>query len=323
MSVIGYAGGKSKACKTLSKIWRHHYPDCDVVISPFFGGGSFEYFLQRQHGIFVLANDCDSRLIDFWTYLQLHREELISSVRKCPRLTYEKFHAIRHRILNTKQTWKQRALDFYVLNRCSFGALTLAGGFAASMANAFHSRSADNLRKLDLSRVQFSCSDWESFTKKSLQEASREGLHSALFLDPPYYFGRRMRMYGRDGDVQNAFDHQRLFKFLSKQSNWMLCYNNCEYIRHLYRDKTKFIQIPCRWQYSMTATSKAKSVGTQKPELVILPRNGTTTFSVDSPKRRTRSPNTRRYSRRSKSPKRRRADESSARKARKLTTRRA
>jgi DNA adenine methylase len=276
MTVIGFAGGKSKACKKLWEIFHRYYPECDLLVSPFFGGGSFEMFVQKKTGAHVFANDCDARLMDFWRYFQSNRNDFINAVVRCPRMTYEKFHEIRKRILKTNsnaKTRRQRAIDFYLLNRCSFGALTLAGGFADSMADAFHNRSKESLRKVDVEHIDFVCGDWKPFCTKALKIARANKLESVMFLDPPYYFGRRMRMYGRDGDVQNSFDHERLYDYLKTKKNWMLCYNNCEHIRKLYGDKSKFIQIPCRWQYTMTQTSRDKTNARAMPELVILPRS--------------------------------------------------
>ena len=56
-SPLRYPGGKTRACKTLANIFKLHFLDksphnsCgeqpfDCIYSPFFGGGSFEFYLQ-------------------------------------------------------------------------------------------------------------------------------------------------------------------------------------------------------------------------------------------------------------------------------------
>ena len=53
-SPLRYPGGKTRACKTLASIFKLHFLDklphkeqaFDCIYSPFFGGGSFELYLQ-------------------------------------------------------------------------------------------------------------------------------------------------------------------------------------------------------------------------------------------------------------------------------------
>ena len=62
-SPLRYPGGKTRACKTLGKVFEHHFSNntglatglvtgeikpFDYLYSPFFGGGSFEFYLQSM-----------------------------------------------------------------------------------------------------------------------------------------------------------------------------------------------------------------------------------------------------------------------------------
>ena len=47
-SPLRYPGGKTRACSILDEIINEKGFDKSVVISPFFGGGSFEFFLLYQ-----------------------------------------------------------------------------------------------------------------------------------------------------------------------------------------------------------------------------------------------------------------------------------
>jgi DNA adenine methylase len=76
-----------------------------------------------------------------------------------------------------------------------------------------------------------------------------------MFLDPPYYLEKKSKLYGKDGDMHEGFNHQLLFDVLVTKKNWILTYNNCDYIRNMYKD---YIIIDVNWSYGMN-TSKTSS----------------------------------------------------------------
>ena len=49
-SPLRYPGGKSRACKNLDMILNNNFniSDFNTIISPFFGGGSFEFFYKTN-----------------------------------------------------------------------------------------------------------------------------------------------------------------------------------------------------------------------------------------------------------------------------------
>ena len=57
-----------------------------------------------------------------------------------------------------------------------------------------------------------------------------------IFLDPPYYLEKASTLYGNNGDMHDTFDHIKLYHCLSKIKNWVMTYNNCDYIKLLYKD---------------------------------------------------------------------------------------
>ena len=54
ISPLRYPGGKTRACKILETIMNEHFDinDFDNLISPFFGGGSFEFYIQKKWIVF-------------------------------------------------------------------------------------------------------------------------------------------------------------------------------------------------------------------------------------------------------------------------------
>ena len=57
---------------------------------------------------------------------------------------------------------------------------------------------------------------------------------SFIFCDPSYLIDSKL--YGNHGDLHKGFDHESLYKWLSKidKGNWILTYNDCNYIRKFY-----------------------------------------------------------------------------------------
>jgi DNA adenine methylase len=85
-------------------------------------------------------------------------------------------------------------------------------------------------------------------------EGMTEGL---LFLDPPYYLGHGSKLYGNKGNLHIRFDHAKLANILKNKQNWIMTYNDCEYIRVLYKD---YEIIDTNWTYGMNASKESSEI---------------------------------------------------------------
>lgn len=67
-SPLRYPGGKTRACKKLDEILNANFNMklCNTVVSPFFGGGSFEFYLQNKYKLNIICNDKFTPLYNFW-----------------------------------------------------------------------------------------------------------------------------------------------------------------------------------------------------------------------------------------------------------------
>ena len=81
--------------------------------------------------------------------------------------------------------------------------------------------------------------------------------NNIIFLDPPYYLKNKSKLYGNNGDMHETFDHEKLFEIISKRKNWIMTYNNCDYIKNLYK---KFKIIETSWTYGMNKTKKSSEI---------------------------------------------------------------
>lgn len=251
-SPLRYPGGKTRACSILDEIINEKGFDKSVVISPFFGGGSFEFFLCNKYGSKLIVNDKFKPLISFWKSVQTRKVELCSELRKLLNVVSKSiFSTMRDTIMEDTDEFIQ-GYKYFVINRCSFSGATLSGGFSTeSSKKRFTESSIKRTEDLNLNDVEFHNLDFETFLK------GKKGL---IFLDPPYYLNENSNLYGKNGDMHENFNHEKLFQVLKKRKNWIMTYNNCDYIRDLYKN---YEIREVKWSYGMN-TSKDSS------EIVIL-----------------------------------------------------
>ena len=78
-SPLRYPGGKTRACKPLEAIMKEHmdYDAFTHIVSPFFGGGSFEFYIQKSCRIPIIANDKFIPLYQFWTICKTNKGIII------------------------------------------------------------------------------------------------------------------------------------------------------------------------------------------------------------------------------------------------------
>ena len=251
-SPLRYPGGKTRACNILDEIINEKGFDKSVVISPFFGGGSFEFFLRTKYDSKLIVNDKFKPLISFWKSVQTRKVELCSELRKLLNVVSKSiFSTMRDTIMEDTDDFIQ-GYKYFVINRCSFSGATLSGGFSTeSSKKRFTESSIKRTEDLNLNDVEFHNLDFETFLK------GKKGL---IFLDPPYYLNENSKLYGKNGDMHENFNHEKLFQVLNKRKNWIMTYNNCDYIRDLYKN---YEIREVKWSYGMN-TSKDSS------EIVII-----------------------------------------------------
>lgn len=252
-SPLRYPGGKTRACSVLHDILRSHFDltQFDTLVSPFFGGGSFEFYLQNMYNFRVIANDKFFPLYCFWNSCKYRNKELCDLLYKNPTASKGLFYEFREKILEEDDPL-QVAYFYFVINRCSFSGATLSGGYSQEASkHRFTKSSVDRIKALNLKNIEFFSEDFENFMNVN------NSAHSLLFVDPPYYLQEKSKLYGHNGDLHEKFDHEALYNLLSRRKNWILTYNNCPYIRKLYRD---FLIINVSWSYGMNSSKKSSEI---------------------------------------------------------------
>ncbi len=253
-SPLRYPGGKTRACKTLLDIVDREHLDTSEVVSPFTGGGSFEFHLHDTRRTKLILNDKFQPLVSFWRACKHDKDRLCVELDKIHDrgVSKDDFKRMRESILDDTNAL-ERAVKYFVINRCSFSGATLSGGFSEeSSKKRFTKSSIDRVRQVDLSDVDVHDEDFTTFL--ATHGKGRKGF---VFVDPPYYL-EKSRLYGNNGDLHENFDHEGLRKALGRvERDWVLTYNDAPYIRELYKD---YDIVDVAWSYGMNSTKASSEI---------------------------------------------------------------
>jgi DNA adenine methylase len=254
ISPLRYPGGKTRACKKLETIMNEHFniSNFNNLVSPFFGGGSFEFYIQNNYQLTIVANDKFTPLYNFWNICKNDNENLCKELTtKINLINKEEFTYLREQIIKENNKLNQ-SIMYFIINRCSFSGATLSGGFSLEASKKrFTQSSIDRIKNLNLTMYHIYNLDFEDFIN------TNQNTKNLIFLDPPYYLEKSSTLYGNNGDMHDTFDHNRLYNCLSTKKNWFMTYNNCKYITNLYKN---FKIIETSWSYGMNASKKSSEI---------------------------------------------------------------
>ena len=238
---LRYPGGKSKAIKTLSP-W---FPKTiSEYREPFIGGGSIAIEITKSNpDIPVWINDLYVPLYNFWVQLRDRGEELSERVREEKQRTLDegdkdKVTAKAKELFNKYKeeidTYSdfEKAVAFFIMNKCSFSGLTENSTFSQSASNSnFSLVGADKL-------AQFSklIKNWKitniDYSEVMKAHGSRD---TFIFLDPPYDI--KDFLYGKNREMHKKFDHERfaddVYICVHK---FMITYNVNDRLKELYKN---------------------------------------------------------------------------------------
>jgi len=238
-SLLRYPGGKSRSIKELEKYIPKNTKE---ILSPFFGGGSFELYLATKN-IKINAYDNFYPLVCFWNSVLWFKNDLIKIIQNYYPLSKESFYELQNNIDNIDNQVELGAI-FYVLNRSSFSGTGLSGGMSPNHPR-FTKSSIERIRNFDTS---FDI-EYLSFEKSILK-------HDCLiYADPPYLINQQL--YGNKGNMHRKFDHKLLSNILNNRGNFILSYNNCEQVRDMYC-LHNFVYP--EWKYGMGNNKKSNEI---------------------------------------------------------------
>ena len=228
-SPLRYPGGKSKAIKFIAPL----IPEFEEFREPFVGGGSvFVYLKQKYPKRKFWINDIYENLYHFWKQCQQNPDELIKQIQYWRDNSNEGKELHKYLLENIESFDDlNKASAFFVFNRITFSGTTESGGFSNAAFNKRFTQSSIT-RVKELSKIL----DKTKITNLDYQQViEEEGDNVFIFLDPPYYSATKSALYGKNGHLHKAFDHERFAEVLkSVKHKWLITYDDSEYIRELF-----------------------------------------------------------------------------------------
>lgn len=259
VSPLRYPGGKTRACKIIDNIMSQYFDisKINTLYSPFFGGGSFEFYLQNKYNHKLVVNDKFTPLFNFWNQIKIDKNILCAELNKVTHVSKAQFIDYRNTIMNLNDNILKQATQYFIINRCSFSGATLSGGFSEEASlKRYTPSSIRKIRNLDFSNIDIYNLDFEEFINKIVKN-DKTNENAFIFLDPPYYLEKQSKLYGNNGDLHENFNHQLLYDLISTKDNWLITYNNCDYIRNLYKN---YLIIDVNWSYGMNKSKSSSEI---------------------------------------------------------------
>ena len=207
---LRYPGGKSKATTKMAP----YFPPKNSVKhyrEPFLGGGSVALWMTKNYDLeSVWVNDLYWPLYNFWIHLRDHGETLSNALYETkknydtPDKARELFELAKRELNGKDATNIEKAINFWIVNKCSFSGLTESSSFskAASEGNFTLQGIAD------LKEYSKLIKNWK-ITNQSYETLLDGGIDDDLFiyLDPPYEISSNL--YGKKGAMHKGFDHDK------------------------------------------------------------------------------------------------------------------
>jgi len=205
---LRYPGGKSRACVKMDP----YFPDLrnyDEFREPFIGGGSVAIHITKKYpSLDIWVNDLYEPLVNFWQQLQIFGLDLkdklvdLKSIHNNPASAKELFLASKEKVNDQSLPSLDRAVAFYVVNKCSFSGLTESSSFSEQASNANFS-----MRGIEKLPAYSKLIEHWRITNYSYDYLMDGNKGAFMYLDPPYDI--KDNLYGHKGSMHKRFDHDK------------------------------------------------------------------------------------------------------------------
>ena len=203
---LRYAGGKSRAVTKMDP----YFPDLryyNEFREPFLGGGSVAIHITKKYpDLTIWVNDLYEPLVNFWQQLQIFGTDLKNSLEDLksshndPVSAKTLFLSSKVNVGDISVNNFDRAVAFYIVNKCSFSGLTESSSFSPQASNS--NFSLRGIQKLpEYSKL---ISKWR-ITNYSYEHLMDGNKGAFMYLDPPYDI--KDNLYGNKGSMHKGFDH--------------------------------------------------------------------------------------------------------------------
>ena len=267
---LRYPGGKSRAVVKLFQ----YFPDLEnynEFREPFVGGGSVALEVTKRYpNISIWVNDLYEPLVNFWQQLQMFGNELknelvdLKSAHNTPELAKELFTKSKENINDETQSNFNRAVSFYIVNKCSFSGLTESSSFSEQA-------SENNFGMPGIERL----SEYSKLIEKwKITNYSYDYLledynpRAFVYLDPPYDI--KDNLYGKKGSMHKSFDHDKFAEDCNKyEFDMMVSYNSDQLVKQRF-SQSWWKAIEFAHTYTMRSVGDYMKDQHERKELVLI-----------------------------------------------------
>jgi DNA adenine methylase len=217
-----------------------YFPDLrnyDEFREPFLGGGSVAIYITKKYpNLDIWVNDLYEPLVNFWQQLQMFGYDLkselvdLKTAYNTPELARELFTKSKEHINNESESNFNRAVAFYIVNKCSFSGLTESSSFSEQASNS--NFSLRGIYKLpEYSKL---IAHWR-ITNYSYDYLMDGNKGAFMYLDPPYDI--KDNLYGRKGSMHKGFDHDKFAADCdSNNMDQLISYNSDQLVKDRFKD---------------------------------------------------------------------------------------
>jgi len=264
---LRYPGGKSRACTKIGQFLPNMYTYREFR-EPFLGGGSVAIYLTKMYpSLSIWVNDLYEPLVNFWKEIQHSGEELYTTLSDLkikhpnPDSAKELFLESKEIINSQDKSKLERAVAFYVVNKCSFSGLTESSSFSAQASDSnFSMRGIEKL-----TGYQEIIQDWK-ITNLSYEDLLTDWKNTFIYLDPPYDI--KDNLYGKKGDIHKKFDHDKFAKDCDDHTaDMMISYNSSQLIKNRFKN---WNAVEFDLTYTMRSVGDYMSDQQTRKELLLL-----------------------------------------------------
>jgi len=257
---LRYPGGKSKATTKMAPYFPPKYR-VKHYIEPFIGGGSVALWMVQNYDLeSVWVNDLYWPLYNFWIHLRDHGETLSNAlyetkknydtVDKCREL----FEISKKEINDKDATNIEKAINFWIVNKCSFSGLTESSSFSAAASQGnFTLKGIEDLK--EYSKL---IKNWKITNVSYEKLLERQSDDTFIYLDPPYEISSNL--YGRKGAMHKGFDHDLFAQHCRDASvmvNMAISYNADQSVKDRFPDWEQH-------EFPLTYTMRSNSANYRK-----------------------------------------------------------
>jgi site-specific DNA-adenine methylase len=233
---LRYPGGKSRACEKMGS----YFPDLrnyDEFREPFLGGGSVAIYITKKYpSLNIWVNDLYEPLVNFWQQLQMFGVDMkdrlveLKTSNNTPESAKDLFLSSKEKVNDQDVPSIERAVAFYVVNKCSFSGLTESSSFSqqASVSN-FSMRGIEKLP--GYSKI---IENWR-ITNYSYDYLMDGNKGAFMYLDPPYDI--KDNLYGNKGSMHKGFDHDKFAADCdSNDMDQLVSYNSDQLVKDRFKN---------------------------------------------------------------------------------------